>query len=437
MSSAIDTGRRSRENRLLFFPRRILSAAIRRLIPGPVDGNSDAMTLDEITALFFRRDEDYERQDAAALVSDYADDCVVESAIAGLVVGRVAVEEVFRSLFLAFPDFSFRTQELLISGNDRVVQTAIVRGIDNGGFMGLPPTGRPFTVSIVFLYTLSGNQIVRERRTYDFARMLLQLAGDTEPATEGPRLYRQTMERVRLDHEMKTAAAIQRALLPEARHAGPNFEVGAASVPCRAIGGDFFDYFDLANGTFGFALGDVAGKGPPAALLAAELQGVLAVLSESASMPADLVSRVNQVLVRRAVESRFVTLLYGVLSPDGRLTYCNAGHNPPFLLGRRGMRRLETGGLILGAFKGAAFQEESLQLDPGDLLVMFSDGVTEALNADGAEFGEDQLLACVRWRQELPAAGILESVLETVGEFTAGAAQSDDLTALVLRYTGT
>jgi len=152
---------------------------------------------------------------------------------------------------------------------------------------------------------------------------------------------------------------------------------------------------------------------------------------------ADTVSRVNQVLVRRPVESRFATLIYGQLWCGGRLTYCNAGHNPPLLVGPRGVRRLERGGLILGAFPHAAFEEETVQLDPGDALVVFSDGVTEALNTEGTEFGDDRLQSCVETHRQLTSAALLDCVLRTVREFSVGAAQSDDLTALVLRYEGT
>ncbi len=121
----------------------------------------------------------------------------------------------------------------------------------------------------------------------------------------------------------------------------------AASVPCRAIGGDCFDHFELSNGWVAFALGDVAGKGPPAALLSAMLQGIFVVCAHLDDSPAQTMERVNKALVRRAIESRFATGIYAVLTHDGCLTYCNCGHNPPLLFGSVGVRRLECGGLIL------------------------------------------------------------------------------------------
>jgi len=223
-------------------------------------------------------------------------------------------------------------------------------------------------------------------------------------------------------------------LLPEALQSGPHFDVAAASIPCRSIGGDFFDYFNLTDGQFAFTLGDVAGKGPPAALLTAMIQGAFAAQVTSTDSPAALMAHINRTLIRRAVQSRFVTVMYGVLAPDGRLTYSNAGHNPPILIGRNGVRRLETGGLILGLFPHATYEEETLTLDDGDTLVVFSDGVTEAVNAAGEEFGEPRLLQCVEEHHNSAPEALRDSILAAVRTFAASAAQNDDVTALVLRY---
>src|SRR5207245_2225808 len=126
---------------------------------------------------------------------------------------------------------------------------------------------------------------------------------------------------------------------------------------------------------FGFVVGDVAGKGPPAALLAARMQGILAASANAAAAPSHTVTLINRELGRRSVEAHFATLLYGVLSCDGRLTSCNAGHNPALILGRRGVQRLTIGGVPLGVFRDAQFEEETVQLDYDDMVVVFTDGV--------------------------------------------------------------
>jgi hypothetical protein len=178
--------------------------------------------------------------------------------------------------------------------------------------------------------------------------------------------------------------------------------------------------------TFGFVLGDVAGKGPPAALLAAKIQGILAAFSTVAQRPADVLNRANEEVLRRTVESRFATILYGHLAPDGSLTYCNAGHNPPLVIGKRGLRRLEAGGVILGAFDSVRFEQETVMLDPGDVLIAFSDGVTEALNREGVEFGEERLVSSITTLQSPKV--LLERVLASVRDFTNGTDPSDDVT---------
>ena len=269
------------------------------------------------------------------------------------------------------------------------------------------------------------------------ARAALEtLATEAAVAIENARLYRETLDKAKMEQEMRIAADIQRALLPEAKRMGGFFEAMGASVPCRSIGGDFFDYVDLPDGEFGFAVGDVAGKGAPAALLTAVLQGVFASQASSGTGPAMTLSRVNQALIRRSVESRFATAFYAVLTPDGKLTYCNAGHNPPLLIRKDRVERLETGGLILGLFEHATFEEETVRVSPGDILVTFSDGVTEALSLLGEEYGEERLLECATQFRDRSVPELLEGILASVRQFTAGAVQSDDVTALVLRYVG-
>ncbi len=395
-----------------------------------------ALSTDEIAAVFARLQAGYAERDAAAIAANYAEDCLVDSPVAGVHRGPQAVERTLRAIFAAFPDLSLVFEELLLSGN-RAVWIGRSVGTDSGGFMGLPPTGKPISFGIIFFYTFNQeHRIVHEQRVYDFSRLLLYLAGEAEPATEGPRLYRQMLERAQHEHELRVAAGIQHALLPASRYIGAGFEVAATSVPCRAIGGDFFDYFHLPRGGFAFVLGDVAGKGPPAALLASLLQGIFTANALRDGTPAGLLSQANEALVRRAIEARFATAVYAVLDRRGRLTYSNAGHNPPFLVGKSGVRRLECGGMVVGAFERAIFDEETYQLEPGDVLVAYSDGLTEARDASGEEFGEERLLSCVQANCTRSPAELVECLLSTVHQFSTGTPQGDDLTMLVLKYTG-
>jgi predicted ester cyclase len=392
------------------------------------------MTVQDIEALFAGRKAAMADRDSKRLAADYAEECVLESPTYGRLFGRAAVEQVYRQFFAAFPDITISYSDLVVTG-DRVVQASTLEGTDTGGFLGQPATGRPFRFFFVQLFTIENHKIVHERRVFDLTGLMLQLATHPGKSAETAHIYRETLERVRLEQELKIAAEIQQALLPARRHESAYCEIAAASMPCRAIGGDFFDYFDSPDGTVRFALGDVSGKGPPAALLAAEIQGVLAAHSHSTSTSAQTIARLNEVLLRRAIESRFVTIVHGVLTPAGRLVYTNGGHNPPILLGRRGIQRFEKGGLIVGAFTDAIFEEDTIQLDPGDALVLYTDGITEALNTDGVEFGETRLMSCLASNCEAAPAALLDTLFSTVREFSIGAPQNDDLTAMILRFT--
>ena len=261
------------------------------------------------------------------------------------------------------------------------------------------------------------------------------LANEAAVAIENAKLYRTALEKAKLEQEIQTAAEIQRALLPAHHRTGPFFDAAAKMLPCRSIGGDSFDYIDLPDGVLGFALGDVAGKGPPVALLGAMLLGSLAVQAYASAGPAATVTAVNTALVRRGIQGRFVTLFYAVLFLDGRLTYCNGDHNPPMLVsGTAGVQRLETGGMVIGLFDGVPFEEATVVLKPDDFLVTFTDSVSEALDPSGEEFGDDRLLASIAAMRATEVQPRLQHIFASVSEFTTGAAQHDDITAMIVGY---
>jgi len=269
------------------------------------------------------------------------------------------------------------------------------------------------------------------------ARSALEtLSTEAAIAIENARLYRAAVERAKLDQELKVAAAIQQSLLPAAGRSGEFFTTAGASVPCRSVGGDFFDYVDLPSGQFGFILGDVAGKGSPAALLAAAALGMFGAEANYQSSPASLLQRLNRGLFRRAVEARFLTTFYAMLHADGQLTYSNGGHNAPIVVSGSNVRRLEAGGVVLGLFEHAPYEEESLTLKPGDFIVAFSDGVSEALNEAGEEFTDDRLLASIARHASKPPQALLDSVIADVRAFCGRATQSDDVTIVIVRYDG-
>jgi len=243
--------------------------------------------------------------------------------------------------------------------------------------------------------------------------------------------------KAREEQEMRIAAEIQQALLPPRLRSAPTYAAAAATIPCRAIGGDFFEYFDLPGGKIGFALADVAGKGPPAAIMAAMMQGILSSAVGPERGPAATLERVNRALAERTVETRFATLFYGVLDPEGGLVTCNAGHNPPILLGVNGsIRRLEKGGLLVGPFREASYEEETLALSAGESLVLFSDGVTDAEAPGGEQFGEERLLPCLHGASGVSSEEVVDRILNSVRAFAGDHPPADDITVLVVRYLG-
>ncbi len=375
------------------------------------------MKRDEAIRLLRRHHEALNRHHVRDLMTMYADNAVVISPMFRTVSGRAAIGRSFEQLFTLFPDFQIgRDDALFVHEHNRIAEFSTVTATHSAELFGLPPTGHRLEYQAVRLFTFREQQIVHEHRMYDFVGLLERL------------------EKVRAERELTLAANIQRTLLPRTRQEGAYFEAVGTSLPCRTIGGDFFEYVELPNRDFGIAIGDVSGKGPAAALIAAMLQGMFSMVAEAGGQLSDTLARVNRALVRRAMEPRFATLVYGVLAADGRFSYANAGHTPPFLLTRDGARRLSEGGPMLGVFETAAFPSETLTLRPGETFVAFSDGVTEAFGVDAEQFGENRLLACATAHSAAAPAELLEALVAEVRQFSSKTPQSDDLTIVVLRY---
>jgi sigma-B regulation protein RsbU (phosphoserine phosphatase) len=249
------------------------------------------------------------------------------------------------------------------------------------------------------------------------------------------RLYKDSQDKRRMEEQLGIAREIQQALLPQPNRDLEYARARSQSLPCYEIGGDYFDYFDLQDGRLGFALGDVAGKGMPAALLASLVQGIFSAQTlVDAPLPA-IIGSVNRNLVQRGTGNRFVTFFFGIIDSAGNCTYVNAGHNPPFLLGPDGsMKELTAGGMVLGLFAGAQYEAATIKLQPDDHLVLFTDGVVEALNTAGEEFGMDRLISLLQKNARASTPEILARLREAVLSFSAQAPQHDDITMMVLGF---
>jgi serine phosphatase RsbU (regulator of sigma subunit) len=267
--------------------------------------------------------------------------------------------------------------------------------------------------------------------------VLRALAREAATVIENAQLFSAARAKARLDHEIEIASQIQRELLPKSFPQERHMEMAASTLACHQVGGDCFDVIDLGRGRYGFFVGDVAGKGIPASLLATLLQGVF-YATATLDMPlADISRRVNDYLYERSSDDRYATLFYGVLDPAGSFDYVNAGHVPPLV--RRasgGLMELPSPNFPVGMFPGAEFAAGRVALGSGDFLVIYSDGVSEANNVAGEMFGQERLNALLQGFAGATAAELAESVRAAVRSFTGGAPQADDITIVVVQYKG-
>lgn len=268
--------------------------------------------------------------------------------------------------------------------------------------------------------------------------VLRTLANEAATVIENARLFSSARAKARLDHEIEIASEIQRHLLPRSLPSLPNLAVSGSTLSCQSVGGDCFDVIDLGGGRFGFFVGDVAGKGIAAALLATLLQGVFFTTAAMDIALPGIFSRVNQYLCDRSGEDRYATVFYGVLDKLGRFEYVNAGHVPPLLLHRKDgtLEGMGSANFPVGMFSEAEYQSARLQLDPGDFIVIYTDGVSEANNPQHELFEEARLRAILEAFKGDSVEELTNAVREGVKGFVSGAAQSDDITVMAIQYKG-
>lgn len=241
------------------------------------------------------------------------------------------------------------------------------------------------------------------------------------------------LELARKEAELHFALEVQRALFPRKLPRTDGLEFSAVCIPARGISGDFYDVLTLPDGCLVFAIADISGKGISAAILMANLQAVLRTLAAASPSPSELCHKLNRHLHQVTDPAWFATFFYGEWHPGERcLRYVNAGHNPPILLSSRHSQRLDQGGMPLGMFASTEFEMGQVSLQPADLLILYSDGITEAAAASGVEFGEERLQEVVLTHRQEPLAGIQGHVLEAVRAWSPKEPE-DDMTLVIVR----
>lgn len=281
-------------------------------------------------------------------------------------------------------------------------------------------------------------QLLNKRKglfTRDDESFISALSVHAAIAIENARLYEEEKEFHQMREEVRLAAKIQHDLLPKTTPTIAGYDIAGKSIPAQLVGGDYFDIINVEPHLWAMCLGDVSGKGLPASLLMANLQATLRGQTFPGVSPKECVKRSNKLLYESTSDEKFVTLFYGHLDIHRHaFTFTNAGHDHPILLSRSGhIQRLHTGGIVLAIMDAFPFEEEEVPMQPGDILVIYSDGICEAMNERRELFGEDKLIDVLRTHRDCSASMILEAIVAGAKKHAGTYPQSDDMTLVVVK----
>lgn len=274
--------------------------------------------------------------------------------------------------------------------------------------------------------------------TEEDQRLLAIIAAQSAQVVENARLHEMEQSLIRMKEELRLAATIQSELLPKEPPTIPGYDIVGTSVPAQLVGGDYFDFVPITDKQLAITLGDVSGKGLPASLLMANLQATLRGQTLLGASAKECVRRSNRLLYQSTSAEKFVTLFYGILDAEkGSLLYSNAGHDAPFVLRAEGDPiRLGEGGLVLSIVEDFPYEEQSVPLGAGDVLVIYSDGISEAINPGQEQFGDEHISAVIEAHRNQSASQIMNEIIAAVKAHAGTAPQMDDMTLVVVKGTG-
>lgn len=309
----------------------------------------------------------------------------------------------------------------------RYPQNARKEGIVSG--LCVPMAYRGQTIGVLRVYTAR-----RYRFSHSEESLLRSIASQATSAIITSRLHEQRADAERVQRQMEAAGEIQQRMLPSKPPQHARLDFGCVYVPTLLLGGDFFDFIELADGRIGFSIADVVGKGLPAAMLMSSVRSALRAFANEHDEVDQTIAKLNQHVNRDTLVGEFATLLYGIFSVDGStFTCCNAGHVAPLLLRDGQFRELIAGGLVIGVLPDQAYEREVVELQSGDTLTMVTDGVTEAINFEDVAFGGERLLESIRRHESLDAQQMARQILWDVRRFVGLAEQSDDISIVVVK----
>lgn len=279
------------------------------------------------------------------------------------------------------------------------------------------------------------NKKENQKFNNDDQRLLAILASQSGQVIENARLIEEEKAYIKIQQEVGLASKIQMDLLPHKSPDLAGYDIAARTIPAQSIGGDYYDFISTSANTLVLCLGDVSGKGLPASLLMANLQATLRGQTLVSQRPSECILRSNKLLFESTSPEKFATLFYGVIDIQHHtFNYSNAGHDWPFLISKNNsVQRLKTGGLMIGLIEQAAYQDEEVPIQVGDLLVIQSDGVSEAMNNNNEQFGEERLQKLILENKHRTAEEIIDITIKEVRKHAGAHPQSDDITMMVVK----
>jgi phosphoserine phosphatase RsbU/P len=268
-------------------------------------------------------------------------------------------------------------------------------------------------------------------------KLLVSIASQAAVAIENARLQEEALEKDRLERQVQIAAEVQRRMMPLQPPKPPGLDISALYVPCFELGGDFYDFIPLGDHSLGVTVADVVGKGLPASLLMASVRAAMRAQADNVYDLDEIISRVNKSMSLDMRANEFITLWYGVLDwKNRRLTYCSAGHEPPILVRGGQLRELCTGGMVIGVDPAQHYDKDVVQLQPGDVLWIYTDGVPDAMNYQGDKFGKTRMRECLLKYLDQSAEQICRQMLWETRRFVGLNRRTDDTTMVVIKVTG-
>lgn len=282
---------------------------------------------------------------------------------------------------------------------------------------------------------LLGNRINNKQYSDSDIEYIYSVGSLAIISLENKRLFKEALEKQKMEEELEIARDIQQNLLPHTVPEYSNFDIAAINISSRQVGGDYYDIISLDENNFCVAVADVSGKGVPASLLMANLQAFLRIICKQGMKLDAATELINNLITENTTGGKFITFFWALADNANKtIEYVNAGHNPPLLIRDRKIRKLELGGMILGVMKSMIpYQKELIQLQKDDLLVLFTDGVSEAMNTAGEQYSDERLEELAVNNSGKSASEILEIIKSDVQNFAAGTVQSDDVTLLVIK----